>query len=237
MVTIMPTLYIIATPIGNIEDISLRALRIFKEIDHLACEDTRITRKLFSKYDIILPKNMFSYHEHNEQHAGNKIISLLQNNIDVALCSDCGCPLISDPGYRIVSEVLELEFQVEVIPGPCAIETALMSSGMPTSSFTFLGFAPPKSGKRINSFIKEANSPHTLIYYESPHRIGKFLTDAKEIYGNRIIAVCIELTKKFQSIHKGWLFDICDEFQNKKIKGEIVVVISGNNPKFIKGDQ
>ena len=158
----MPTLYIIATPIGNIEDISLRALRIFKEIDNLACEDTRISRKLFLSMKYHLPKNMFSYHEHNEQYAGNKIISLLKNNIDVALCSDCGCPLISDPGYKIVSEVLDLEFKIEVIPGPCAIETALMSSGMPTSSFTFLGFAPPKSGKRKNSFIKELNSPHNL---------------------------------------------------------------------------
>lgn len=233
----MPTLYIIATPIGNIEDISLRALRIFKEINNLACEDTRITRKLFSKYEIPLPQNMFSYHEHNEAHSGNKILSLLSKDQDVALCSDCGCPLISDPGYRLVSEALDNNYKVEVIPGPCAIETALMSSGMPTSSFTFLGFAPPKSGKRQNAFLKEVDSPHTLIYYESPYRVSKFLRDAKEIFGNRLVAVCLELTKKFQSVHKGWLYDINEEFIDKKVKGEIVILIAGNNPKFIKKDQ
>lgn len=234
----MPTLYIIATPIGNIEDISLRALRIFAEIDNLACEDTRISRKLFQKYEIELPRNMFSYHEHNEAHAGNKILSLLRDNQDVGLCSDCGCPLISDPGYKLVSDALENDFIVEVIPGPCAIETALMNSGMPTSSFTFLGFAPPKSGKRKNAFLKEVESPHTLVYYESPYRVSKFLIDAKEVFGNRLISVCLELTKKFQSVHKGWLFDINEEFLDRKVKGEIVIIIAGNNPKFInKEDQ
>ena len=232
----MPTLYIIATPLGNIEDISLRALRIFKEIDNLACEDTRITKKLFAKYAIPFPKNMFSYHEHNELYSGEKIINLLKNNINVALCSDCGCPLISDPGYKIVSDVLNMNYQVEVIPGPCAIETALMSSGMPTASFTFLGFAPPKSGKRKNSFLKEIDSPHTLVYYESPYRLSKFLNDAKEVFGNRLVAVCIELTKKFQSIHKGWLYEICEKFQNTSVKGEIVIIIAGNNHKFIKNN-
>ncbi len=233
----MSTLYIIATPLGNIEDISLRALRILREITALACEDTRITKKLFSKYEIPFPQEMFSYHEHNEKPAGKRILQLLDNNINVGLCSDCGCPLISDPGYKIVADALDSGFNVEVIPGPCAIETALMSSGMPTSSFTFLGFAPPKSGKRKNFFLKEIASEHTLIFYESPYRIDKFLNDAKEIFQNRLTAVCIELTKKFQSIHKGWLYDICDEFQNKKVKGEIVVIIAGNNSKFIKEDQ
>ncbi len=120
----MAILYLIATPIGNIEDISLRALRIFRNIQYLACEDTRITRKIFSKYNIPLPSLLFSYHEHNELQAGNKIIQLLKNDNDVALCSDCGCPLISDPGYKLVSQVLEMDYKVEVIPGPCAIETA-----------------------------------------------------------------------------------------------------------------
>ncbi len=228
----MAILYLIATPIGNIEDISLRALRIFRNIQYLACEDTRITRKIFSKYNIPLPSLFFSYHEHNELQAGNKIIQLLKDDNDVALCSDCGCPLISDPGYKLVSQVLEMDYKVEVIPGPCAIETALLSSGMPTSSFTFLGFTPPKSGKRQNFFLKEVDSTHTLVFYESPYRVSKFLNDAKEVFGNRLIAVCIELTKKFQSIHKGWLYDIADEFANKKIKGEVVIIIAGNNVKF-----
>ncbi len=108
---------------------------------------------------------------------------------------------------------------------------------MPTSSFTFLGFAPPKSGKRQNFFLKEIDSTHTLVFYESPYRVSKFLNDAKEVYGNRLIAVCIELTKKFQSIHKGWLYDIADEFINKKIKGEVVIIIAGNNVKFARNSE
>ncbi len=229
----MSILYVIATPIGNSEDISLRTMRLFAELSVLACEDTRVTRKLFQKYSIELPDTMFSYHEHNENQAGGKIIHLLNSGIDVGVCSDGGCPAISDPGYRIINQAFEEGHHIEVIPGPCAVETALMASGMPTSSYTFLGFTPPKSGKRQNFLSTEKESPHTLIIYESPYRVGKLLADAREVFENRLTAVCIELTKKFQKVHRGWLYDLADEFKDKKIKGEVVVVIAGSNKKFI----
>lgn len=232
----MSTLYVIATPIGNMEDISLRALRLFKELPVLACEDTRVTLKLFQRYEINHPSQYFSYHEHNEQPAGRRIMQLLAAGTPVGLCSDGGCPAISDPGYRIINEALDAGFRVEVIPGPCAVETALMSSGMPTSSYTFLGFLPPKSGKRQNHLLKEKESPHTLVIYEAPHRLDKLLEDAKTVLGNRQAAVCAELTKKFERITRGGLFDLAGKFPPETMKGEIVVVIAGNNPKFMKDD-
>ncbi len=230
----MATLFVIATPIGNMEDISLRALRIFAEVTALACEDTRVTRKIFDRYNLPLPKTMFSYHEHNEQQAGGRIMQLLQSGMDVGLCSDGGCPAISDPGYRIINEVLQLGMTVEVIPGPCAVETAIMSSGMPSSSYTFLGFLPPKTGKCRNALEREKLAEHTMVIYESPHRVGRLLEDLYAVLGDRQAAVCIELTKKFQNIHRGWLSDLVKEFTNRSIKGEVVVVVAGNNPKFIR---
>lgn len=230
----MPTLYVIATPLGNMEDISLRALRTLRELPALACEDTRVTAKIFQRYEIPHPQSMFSYHEHNEEQAGRRIIQILQGGADVGLCSDGGCPAISDPGYRIINEALEQGFTVEVIPGPCAVETAIMSSGMPSSSFTFLGFLPPKSGKRQNHLAKEKDAPHTLVIYESPYRVDKLLADAHVVLGDRLAAVCVELTKKFQSVHRGWLPELAAKFAKTTVKGEIVVVIAGNNSKFIR---
>lgn len=160
-------------------------------------------------------------------------MGFLENNIDVGICSDGGCPGISDPGYRIINEAFESGYTIEVIPGPCAVETALLASGMPTSSYTFLGFTPPKSGKRQNFLTAEKESPHTMVIYESPYRVGKLLADAREVLENRLCAVCIELTKKFQKVHRGWLYDLADEFADRKVKGEVVVVIAGNNKKFI----
>lgn len=230
----MAVLYVIATPIGNMEDISLRALRVFAEIKALACEDTRVTRKIFDRYNIPLPGIMFPYHEHNEQQAGGKILQLLDNEIDVGICSDGGCPTISDPGYRIIHEALLRGIHVEVIPGPCAVETAIMSSGMPSSSYTFLGFLPPKTGKCQNALQCDKDAEHTLVIYESPHRVSRLLIDLLAVLGDRQAAVCIELTKKFQNIHKGWLIDLVAEFKDKTIKGEVVVVVAGKNPKFIR---
>lgn len=230
----MATLYVIATPIGNMEDISLRALRIFRELPALACEDTRVTRKIFDRYEMSLPATMFSYHEHNEQQAGNRILQLLESGLDVGLCSDGGCPAISDPGYRIINEALLRGQTVEVIPGPCAVETAIMSSGMPSSSYTFLGFLPPKSGKCRNALERDKQAEHTLVIYESPHRVGRLLEDLYAVLGDRQAAVCIELTKKFQNIHRNWLSDLVKEFADLTVKGEVVVVVAGNNDKFIR---
>lgn len=226
------TLFVIATPIGNMEDITLRASRILGELDALACEDTRQTRKIFERYSISRPEKIFSYHEHNAERAGAQIMELLEAGCAVGLCSDAGYPGISDPGYRIISRAVEQGISLEVIPGPSAVPTALVASGLPSSSYTFKGFAPPKSGKRKTFLAQDQELPHTLIFFESPHRISRFLEDACTVLGNRQAAICVELTKKFERVHRGFLHDLSEQFKNQKIKGEITVVIAGNNPKF-----
>jgi len=227
-------LYIVSTPIGNLEDITHRALQVLGSIDALACEDTRQTRKIFSRYEIPSPKIFFSYHEHNEETAGKKILKLLAEGKSVALCTDAGTPGISDPGYRIISQSLQKEFRIDIIPGPSAVTSALLASGLPTSSFTFKGFPSRKKGQRRKFFEIEKEMPHTLVFFESPHRVETFLTDALEIFGNRKAAVCIDLTKMYEEVHKGWLEEIKEFFAGKKIKGEVTIVITGNHPKFIK---
>ncbi len=227
------TLHIIATPIGNLEDITLRALRVLGEIDALACEDTRITRRLLERHGIDLPQ-MFSYHEHNEIKAAPRILNLLRDGKRVGLCSDGGMPGISDPGYRIVNDALEAELPVEVLPGACAVETALLAGGMPTASYTFLGFPPPKSGKRRNFFSANAELPHTLVLYESPRRLGACLQDALAVLGDRRAAVCIELTKKFERTFRGWLKDLAADFARESAKGEVTLVFAGKNRKFLR---
>lgn len=225
-------LYIIATPIGNLEDISLRALRILAELDVLACEDTRVTRKIFARYEIKIPPVLLTYQEYNEGKSGGKILEFLRAGKTVGLCSDGGNPAISDPGYRLINAVLDEQLPLTVIPGACAIETALLTSGMPTSSFTFHGFLPPKSGKRQNFFRAEMNSPHTLVIYESPQRISKLLLDAAAVLENRLTAVCLELTKIHEKVYRGYLHNLSTELAKINFKGEAVVIIAGNNRKF-----
>jgi 16S rRNA (cytidine1402-2'-O)-methyltransferase len=228
------SLYIVATPIGNMDDITYRAIQILSSVDALACEDTRHTRKIFSRYEIPTPKIFFSYHEHNEEAAGKKILKLLEEDKQVALCTDAGTPGISDPGYRIISEAINQGYHVDVIPGPSAVTSALPASGLPTSSFTFKGFPPRKKGQRAKFLEMEKDMPHTLVFFESPHRVGTFLRDALEILGNRLAAVCIDLTKLYEEIHTGYLEELRQTFEGKKIKGEVTIVIAGNNPKFIR---
>ncbi len=228
------TLTIISTPIGNLDDITYRAIQILSSIDALACEDTRQTRKIFSRYKIPLPKTFFSYHEHNEKIAGEKILKLLEEGKQVALCTDSGTPGISDPGYRIISEAIKHGYHIDIIPGPSAVTSALLASGLPTSSFTFKGFPPKKQGPRKKFLEMEKETPHTLIFFESPHRVEVLINDAFEILGNRLAAVCIDLTKMYEEIHKGYLDELHQKLKGKKIKGEVTVVIAGNNPKFIK---
>lgn len=228
-----PLLQLIATPIGNMEDLSLRALRVFGEVDALACEDTRVTRRIFERYEIPLPGTLFSYHEHNEERAGRRILELLEAGQRVGVCSDGGMPGISDPGYRIVDAALEAAFAVEVIPGPCAVETALVASGLSTSSYTFRGFPPRKGGKLRTFLSADADRPHTQVFYESPYRVGKFLVAALDIFGDRRAAVCVELTKKHERVHRGWLSDLIPLYADP-IKGEVTVVVAGNHPKFIR---
>lgn len=232
----MGTLYLIATPIGNLEDISLRAIRILKEIDVLACEDTRVTRKLLNHYEIPKPAMMFSHHEHNEKKSAPGIVKLLDEDKTVALCTDGGFPGISDPGYRLVKLAADNHHEIVVIPGPSAVPTALLASGLPSSSFLFRGFSPKKTGQRKNFLLKDSDLPHTLIYFESPLRIIDFLTDALEVFGDRQAAVCFELTKKFERVHRGFIADIIEELATAVLKGEISIVISGNHKKFIRSD-
>ncbi len=230
----MGKLYIIATPIGNLEDITFRAVRILGEVDALACEDTRRTRILYEKHGIKSPGIIFSYREQNEDRAGERIMGLLSNGLSVGLCSDAGYPGISDPGYRIISRAIDGGHTIEVIPGAGAVSPALLSSGLPSSSFTFKGFPPKKPGARKRFLAVEADAPHTLIFYESPFRVSKLLADAREVLGNRMAAVCVELTKQFERVHRGTLDELLLLFDTKAIKGEIVVVIAGSNPKFAK---
>ncbi|NIM11639.1 MAG: 16S rRNA (cytidine(1402)-2'-O)-methyltransferase [Candidatus Aminicenantes bacterium] len=228
------TLYIISTPIGNMDDITYRAVKILGAVDALACEDTRHTRKILSRYQIPLPNVFFSYHEHNEAAAGQKILNLLKEGKEVALCSDAGTPGISDPGYRIISEAVNNGYHIDIIPGASAVTSALLASGLPTSSFTFKGFPPRKKGPRKKFLEMEKEAPHTLIFFESPYRVGILLADAFEILGNRLAAVCMDLTKMYEKVCKGYLEDLVKTFANKDTKGEVTVIIAGNNPKFLK---
>lgn len=227
-------LYIVATPIGNLEDLTYRAVRILGEVDVLACEDTRRTRILLGKYDISRPAKIISYRESNEKTAVKGIIKLLGEGKSIAVCSDAGYPGLSDPGYRLIREAVEHGFEVVVLPGASAIATAIVSSGLPTDSYTFLGFPPRKKGQMARFFENERENSHTLVIFESPFRVGKTLDSALEVLGDRMAAVCIELTKKFERIHRGYLSDLADQFRDRKIKGEVTIVIAGNNPKFTR---
>lgn len=227
-------LLIIATPIGNLEDLTLRARRVLGEVEALACEDTRHTRILLDRYDIPRPRLLFSYHEHNEDRAAQRILGLLASGQNVGLCSNAGYPGISDPGYVVISQAVSRGFAIEVMPGASAVPTALLSSGLPTSSFTFKGFPPRKTGRRRAFLEAERDLPHTLVFYESPNRLGALLQTALEVLGDRQAAVCIELTKMFEDVRRGLLSDLVKEFEETQVKGEVAVVIAGNNPKFAR---
>lgn len=230
----MATLYVVATPIGNLEDMSHRATRVLGEAGVIACEDTRKTRVLLDRYGIRPRARMLSYHAHNETQAGRKILKILSQGQDVALCSNAGYPGISDPGFRIITAALEQGRRLEVIPGAGAVQPALLSSGLPTSSYTFKGFAPRKPGPMRRFLEMDSALPHTLILYESPHRVGSLLRMALSVLGDRRAAVCVELTKKFESVHRGWLADLAEEFADRKVRGEVTIVIAGNHPKLVR---
>lgn len=233
----MATLFLVATPIGNLEDMTYRAVRILGEVDALACEDTRRTQILLAHYGIARPKTCFSYHEHNEESAGRRILGLLDAGAAVAVCTNAGYPGISDPGYRIASACVCAGHTLDVIPGASAIPLALVKSGLPTSSYVFKGFPPRKTGARQRFLALEKDLPHTMVLFESPFRIGAMLADALAVLGNRAAAVCVELTKMFEEVHRGHLAELTEAFRDVKVKGEITVVIAGNHPKFIEPDR
>ena len=218
-------LYLIATPLGNLGDITLRALETLRQVDVVASEDTRKTGLLLKHFEISKPQ--LAFHEHNEAKAGHKIMNLLAEGKSVAVVTDAGTPGISDPGYSIVQRVVAENVPVTMIPGPTALIMALVLSGLPAHAFTFRGFPPRKSGKRQRFMAVDAESPHTLIFYESPYRIRAFLADALEVYGDRDTAVCNELTKLYESVHRGTLSELMAHFETEEPRGEYVVVIGG----------
>jgi 16S rRNA (cytidine1402-2'-O)-methyltransferase len=219
----MPSLYIVATPIGNLEDITLRAIRILKEVKLIAAEDTRKTRQLLSAYKINTPTT--SYHEHNKLTKLNYILDCLKNE-DVALVSDAGMPGISDPGFELISAVYQNNIPVVPIPGPSVLLTALTVSGLPTHSFLFLGFLPHKSADRRRLFQSAFPDRRTLVFFESPHRISGCLKDMLSILGDRKIAVCRELTKVHEEVFRGTISEAVEHFTVPK--GEFTLVIAGN---------
>lgn len=218
------TLYLVATPIGNLEDISPRALRILQEVDLIACEDTRYTSRLLTRYGIDTPRK--SYHEFNEQRRTMQLLKQLHEGAQIALVSDSGTPLVSDPGYEIVSACRKEGIQVIPIPGPSALITALIGSGLPTDSFFFAGFLPARSSQRKRRLEEVAPVPATLIFYEAPHRLLASLTDMIVVLGSRQAAVARELTKLHEEFLYGTLPELLDLLQTReKIQGEIVIVV------------
>jgi len=222
-------IYIVSTPIGNLEDITLRALKILKDVDLIAAEDTRRTRKLLSRFDIHTP--LVSYFEQNELKRLDKLFSHVKKGKDIALVSDAGTPGISDPGYRLIQEAIEREIPVIPIPGPSAAIAALSIAGLPTDSFAFVGFLPKKGGKRKKLLDKLADSMWTSILYESPHRLMETLEDLLVACGDRQIAVTRELTKAFEEVIRGTISEVIDILTGKRIKGEITLVLGGKERK------
>ena len=224
-------LHVIATPIGNLGDLSPRAVAAFKAATLIACEDTRRTWQLLSHFEIPRPE-MVSYRQGNEERLTARIVAAVQAGQDVALCSDGGYPGISDPGYRLIRTCAQAGVPYEVIPGASAVNVALLMSGLSTSSFTFRGFPPRGPGALRNWFAEDADKEHTLVCFESPFRIGATLAAALDALGDREAAVCIELTKLHERVARGYLSDLVASFKDATVKGEVALVIAGNNPKF-----
>jgi len=220
----LPTLYIVPTPIGNLEDITLRALRVLKEVSLIAAEDTRTTRVLLQHYEIRTP--LTSYHEHNKLAKLDAIFGALETG-DVALVSDAGTPGISDPGYELVRQAIEQGIQVESLPGASAITTALVGSGLPTDGFVYLGFLPRKD-RALRDFLAEvADERRTLIAYESPNRLVDTLKVVQAAFGDRQICVARELSKKFEEFQRGTVSAVLAHFTEQAPRGEIVLLIAG----------
>jgi len=217
-------LYLVATPIGNLSDITLRALETLRHVDYVASEDTRKTGILLKHFDIRKPQ--VSFHEHNKAQAAKKIVSLLEKGKSVALVTNAGTPGISDPGFTLVRCAIEAGIEVTMVPGATAFVMALVLSGLPIHSFTFRGFPPRTSSKRRRFLANDSQSPYTLIFYESPHRLRSFLKDALDVLGDRQAALAKELTKLFESVKRGRLSELLAQLEENP-RGEYVVIING----------
>ncbi len=219
------TLYLVSTPIGNLEDITLRALRILKEVDLIAAEDTRQTRRLLTHYDIQTP--LTSYFEGNQRVKCGKLIERMKTGERIALVSDAGTPIISDPGYPLLRGCIAAAIPVIPIPGASAVITAASVSGLPLHNFIFEGFLSPKSGKRKRQLGVLVDEERTLIFFESPHRLCRFLEDVLEVMGERDIVVTRELTKRFEEIFRGRVGEALERFRETEPRGEFTVLIAG----------
>lgn len=218
-------LYLVATPIGNLGDISQRALDTLRAVDVVVSEDTRKTGFLLKHFEISKPQ--ISFREDNEQRTLPRIMNLLEEGKSVALVTDAGTPAISDPGFVLVRAAVQAGLVMTAIPGPTALITALVISGLPVHSFTFRGFPPHKRGPRLRFLQVDVASPHTLIFYESPYRLKAFLADALEVYGDRRAAIANDLTKMFETLYRGTLSELVERMATENLRGEYVVVIEG----------
>ncbi len=219
------TLYIVSAPIGNLEDITLRALRILKDVDLIAAEDTRHTRKLLGHYDIHTP--MISYFEHNELRRSKSLLSKLEGGSDIALISNAGTPAISDPGYHIIKMCIEAGTDIVPIPGPSAFLAAVVVSGFPLHNFIFEGFLPAKRSRRVRRLRTLCSEPRTVVFYESPYRLLKFLADTLDVLGDRELVITRELTKMYEEIYRGRVSLAIQKFTEVKPRGEFTIVLRG----------
>ena len=222
-------LFVVGTPIGNLADITYRAVDTLNSVDFIFAEDTRVSKKLLNHYKI--DKKIYSYHDHSKDSEVEKLTNLLENGNDVALISDAGTPTVSDPGYRLIRECVKKGVDIVPIPGPSAVTTALSVAGLPSDSFTFVGFLPQKKG-RIKKIEQLSEINNTIILFESPHRLLKTLNQLFEILGNRQVAIGRELTKLYEEIIRGNLKDVIQEFSKKSVKGEIVIMIGKNDDRI-----
>jgi len=222
------TLFVVSTPIGNLEDITLRALRTLREVAVIAAEDTRRTAILLRRYEITTP--MVSFHEHNERERTAELVRRLAAGEAIALVSDAGTPLVSDPGARLVRAAIADDVPVQAIPGPSAVMTALTVAGLATDRFTFLGFAPARRGERARWLQSVKTTPGTLVFFEAPHRIGAFLEDVRTVLGERQIVLARELTKSHEEVTRGSISEILDRKFNPR--GEYTVLVSDQNAEL-----
>jgi 16S rRNA (cytidine1402-2'-O)-methyltransferase len=221
-------LYLVGTPIGNLEDITLRAIRILKEVDQIACEDTRHTQKLLTHYDIHKP--LVSYHEHNELTRAPELVVALEQGAKIALVSDAGMPLVSDPGHRLVTLCLRHQIPIVPIPGPSALLASLSASGLPNEEFLFVGFLPARTGERRRALERLRIEDRTIILYEAPHRVAECVADAREVLGNRSACLAREVTKLHEEFRRGKLSDLSASLEERPARGEITLLIGAEAP-------
>lgn len=221
------TLYVVATPIGNLSDITLRALETLRRVDLIAAEDTRVTHNLLEHYDIHTPTT--AYHQHSLERKAEMLLNMLKVGKNIALVSDAGTPGISDPGHEIIGHAIAGGIPIVAIPGPNAILTALVVSGLPTRRFAFDGFPPRRSGERKAYFTSLAHEQRTMVFYESPHRLLSTLKDMQAVWDNRQIAVIREATKVFEEVHRGTISSAIERFTKVTPRGEFTIIVSGSN--------